>query len=197
MNLKYFNIPKDSTFIDPEEAQNLLLVHVRTRTELNKWEYKNITEAVQWLDNTRPKNILNEEFIRNLHKRMFNKVWKNAGIYRSSGTNIGVPWWQISTYIKNLCEDVKFWIKNKTYDPDEIGARFHQKLVFIHPFINGNGRHSRLMTDLLMENLLGCKRFSWGGGNLGRKGEVRKKYIRALKQADKYQYNDLIDFVRS
>jgi fido (protein-threonine AMPylation protein) len=79
---------------------------------------------------------------------------------------------------------------------DEIGARFHHRLVFIHPFPNGNGRHSRLMTDVLMKDL-GARRFTWGQGSLVSPSDLRKKYITALKSADNGNIKPLLDFVRS
>ncbi|MGI9534452.1 MAG: mobile mystery protein B [Thermodesulfobacteriota bacterium] len=192
------NAPIGSTPIDPDEARELLLIHVADREDLNRWEYQNIKEALIWLEKTKPKNILNEKFIRDLHIKMFGQVWKNAGHFRNRDMNIGVSWWQISSYLRNMCEDVNIWIEKRTYTPDETAVRFHQRLVFIHPFTNGNGRLSRLITDILLENLLEEKRFTWGGGvDLIHKSKMRKVYIRALKEADKFNFEPLINFVRS
>jgi len=101
-----------------------------------------------------------------LHKRMFGKVWNWAGHLRQKDKNIGVPFWQIEMDLKNLCDDVKAWIENESYFHDEMGVRFHHRLVSIHLFPNGNGRHARLMADLLIENVLGQPRFTWGGADL-------------------------------
>ena len=192
------NVPHGSTPIDPDEARDLLLIHVNDREDLNRWEYQNIKEAIVWLDKAKPVNILNQNFLRQLHIKMFGQVWKNAGHFRNKDMNIGVEWWKISTDLRNMFEDVKLWVENETFDCDEIGVRFHQRIVFIHPFVNGNGRLSRLITDLLMENVLNRKRFSWGGGvDLIHKSKMRKVYIRALKEADKYNFDPLINFVRS
>ena len=192
------NVPHGSTPIDPDEARDLLLIHVNDREDLNRWEYQNIKEAIVWLDKTKPTNILNQIFLRELHIKMFGQVWKNAGFFRSRDMNIGVEWWDITTNLRNMFEDVKHWIENETFSPDEIGARFHQRIVYIHPFTNGNGRLSRLITDLLMENILHQKRFSWGGGvDLIHKSKMRKVYIRALKDADNYNFEPLINFIRS
>jgi len=192
------NAPHGSTPIDPDEARQLLLIHVNDREDLNRWEYQNIKEALIWLDKTKPKNILNQNFLRDLHVKMFGQVWKNAGHFRNRDMNIGVEWWDITTDLRNMFEDVKLWIDNETFSCDEIGVRFHQRIVFIHPFTNGNGRLSRLITDLLMENLLNQKRFTWGGGvDLIHKSKMRKVYIRALNDADKFNFEPLINFVRS
>ena len=192
------NAPIGSTPIDPDEARELLLIHVTDREDLNRWEYQNIKEALIWLDKAKPKNILNEKFLRDLHIKMFGQVWKNAGHFRKKDMNIGVSWWQISSYLRNMFEDVAIWIEKETYPPDEIAVRLHQRIVFIHPFSNGNGRLSRLITDLVLENVLNQERFTWGGGvDLIHKSKMRKVYIRALKEADKFNFEPLIKFVRS
>jgi len=192
------NAPHGSTPIDPDEARELLLIYVNDREDLNRWEYQNIKEALIWLEKTKPINILNQNFLRDLHVKMFGQVWKNAGHFRNRDMNIGVDWWDITTGLRNMFEDVKLWIENETFSSDEIGVRFHQRIVFIHPFTNGNGRLSRLITDLLIENVLNKKRFSWGGGvDLIHKSKMRKVYIRALKDADSFNFEPLINFVRS
>jgi Fic-DOC domain mobile mystery protein B len=132
-----------------------------------------------------------------LHRRMFGKVWRWAGSYRKSDKNIGGPWYQIGERLHNLCEDTKLWIAKGTYPPDEIAARFHHRLVQIHPFPNGNGRHARLMTDLLLEHVLSRPIFTWGDANLVKPGEARLKYIAALQAADNHDMQPLLAFVRS
>ena len=128
---------------------------------------------------------------------MFSNVWKWAGDFRRSGKNIGVEWWSISPALKDLLKDVRIWIEEKVYGPDEIAARFHHRLVSIHPFVNGNGRHARLMTDLLLVHIFGLPRFSWGSENLLLAGECRQRYITALQAADRLDYEPLMKFVRS
>jgi len=190
--------PVGSTPIDPDEARELLLIHVTDREDLNRWEYQNIKEALIWLNKVKPDNILSGKFIRDLHRRMFGQVWKNAGYFRKQDTNIGISWWGISSSVRNMCRDVEIWIENNTYPSDEIAARLHHRLVYIHPFSNGNGRLSRLMADILLENVLKQKRFTWGGGvSLIQKGKIRKVYIKALKEADKFNFDPLIKFARS
>ncbi len=85
----------------------------------------------------------------------------------------------------------------RPYPPDEFAARFHHKLVFIHPFANGNGRHARLMADLILEKIFAFKVFSWGGGSLTNHNQIREKYIKVLKLADEHDYSLLLEFVRS
>jgi Fic-DOC domain mobile mystery protein B len=192
-----FVYPEGATPIDPDESEGLLLTHITTRAELDRWEQDNIVEALAWLDRTRPTEILNEHFIRKLHKRMFNHVWKWAGHFRHSDKNIGGPWHQISMNLKNLCDDVLLRIELQEESPDEMAVRFHHRLVSIHPFPNGNGRHSRLMTDILLENVLKSPRFTWGCEDLAKPGDTRKSYIAALQSADQYNYEPLRRFVRT
>lgn len=181
---------------DPDEAEGLIPTHVTTREELNRLEQENIVEAMQWLETSRPKSILDETFLRKLHQRMFGNVWKWAGKFRTSDKNIGVPKAHIGVELHNLCEDTKAQIEHRSYPPDEIALRFHHRLVSIHPFPNGNGRHARLVTDLLLERMLQRPSFTWGGMTGVPEGEVRAAYLDALRAADRGDYARLADFVR-
>lgn len=192
-----FEYPDGATPIDEDEKKGLLISHITTREELNEWEQRNITDAYNWLDRTRRKDFLCEEFIRTLHKKMFGKVWDWAGDYRLTDKNIGIDWAQIPIHFRQLLDDVRYWIDNETYQPDEIATRFHHRLVQIHLFPNGNGRHARVMTDVLLEKVLNQKPFSWGSVNLNEKSNVRAIYINALRSADAHDYKPLLDFVRS
>lgn len=128
---------------------------------------------------------------------MFSHVWKWAGHFRQSNKNIGGPWYNISTSLKALRDDVRLWVELQEESPDEIAVRFHHRLVSIHPFNNGNGRHARLMTDLLLENVMRSPRFTWGSSNLTQTSDTRKQYITALQAADRHNYEPLIHFVRT
>ena len=192
-----FNYPEGATPLDPNEIEGLLLTHITTRSELDRWEHDNMNEALAWLEQRKPKDILNESFMKLLHKRMFGNVWKWAGKLRITEKNLGIPFYQISIEVKKLCDDVEYWIENKTFPDDEIAARFHHRLVFIHLFPNGNGRHARLIADILLENVLAKPPFTWGSGNLAATGLDRKKYIESLIAADREDYRLLMDFVRS
>jgi len=195
--MKQFEYPPGATPLDPDEIGGLKLTHITTRSELDRWEQENILDAIRWVEKRKPKDILNEPFVKNLHRRMFCDVWKWAGYFRQSDKNIGVPWFQISTSLAGLCENAKLWVELKDDTPDEIGIRFHHKLVSIHPFPNGNGRHARLMTDILMRNILGKPQFTWGGNNLSDPTETRRAYINALQEADLGRYQALLGFARS
>lgn len=192
-----FDYPAGATPLDPDEVQGLLLSHITNRSELDRWEQDNITEAEAWAFRRKPKDFLSIDFTCKLHKQMFGNVWRWAGDFRTSDKNIGVEYWSIGSSLKNLLENVKVWIEQNVYPPDEIAARFHHRLVAIHLFPNGNGRHARLMADLLLVHILGRPRFSWGSRNLVHAGECRKRYIGALQAADRHEYAPLFEFVRS
>ena len=195
--MKKIEYPDGATPIDPDEAADLKLIHITNQSELNRWEQENISEALSWLQQTKPKDILNEEFVRKLHEKMLGNVWKWAGKYRKSDKNIGCSWQNIRIELKKLFDDTRFWIEANKESFDMIAVRFHHRLVSIHPFPNGNGRHARLITDLLLENVLGSLPFSWGDKNLTDNTDMRREYIKALQMADTLDYNPLLKFVRS
>ena len=191
-----FIYPEGATPYNQDDAAALIPRHITTQKQLNEWEQDNILSAERWLFTSKQKSLLTIAFIKKLHKKMFDKTWKWAGEYRTHNTNIGINYPLIQESLKNLCDDVVYWIENKVFPIDEIAARFHFKLVFIHAFPNGNGRHSRLMTDALLRQL-GAPRFTWGSGGLCEQSNVRSKYIESLKEADKENIRPLLDFVRS
>lgn len=178
-----------------EECEGLIPSYVTLRGELNEAEQANILEAQEWAF-ARKRDVLNERFLNNLHKRMFGNVWRWAGQYRRTGKNVGVDTYRIPQELRQLVDDCRFWIENGTYEPDEIAVRFHHKLVWIHPYPNGNGRHARLAADLLLRTL-DRKPFSWGGARLVDPGTMRARYIAALREADKHNIEPLLAFVRS
>lgn len=184
-----------STPLTPDERAELILSYITQRRELNEAEQANIVEAELWAL-TRKRDVLSERFLRQLHKRMFGKVWKWAGKIRQSERNIGVEPWRINTELAQLLSDTAFWIENGTYALDEIAARFHHRLVWNHPFANGNGRHARLATDLLLI-ANGGERFTWGSVNLVDPTATRRAYVDALRAADQHEMDLLLGFVRS
>jgi len=192
-----FEYPEGATPIDPDETAGLRLTHITTRGELDRWEQDNIVAALAWLDKVKPTDILNEQFVKQLHRRMFGNVWKWAGHFRQSDKNLGGPWHQVPANLRNLCDDARLWIELREELPDQIAVRFHHRLVSIHPFPNGNGRHARLMADLLLENILHCSRFTWGSADLSQAGNARQRYIAALHAADAHNYDPLLAFVRT
>ena len=196
--MKQEDLPKGATPLDSDELEGLKIKTITTRSELDRWEQQNIGDAMDWLENRQNKSdILNEGFIKKLHEKMLGKVWEWAGSFRKTDKNIGIDKYRIGIELKNLLDDTRYWIDNKTYGSDEIAIRFHHRLVQIHCFPNGNGRHSRLMTDTLLTDILDQKPFTWGKGNLSAEGDVRDTYINALYSGDRLDYEPLKAFVRS
>ncbi|MBP6113106.1 MAG: mobile mystery protein B [Sphingobium sp.] len=184
-----------ATPLTPEEREGLIPTYITLRRELNEAEQIGIADADRWAF-SRKRDVLDEAFLRSLHKRMFGKVWRWAGQYRTTARNIGVDAYRIGVELHQLLGDVRYWIENATYSPDEILARFHHRLVFIHPFPNGNGRHARLAADLLAVQL-GQPRFTWGRVNLTVPQETRRAYVAALRAADAHDIAPLLAFARS
>lgn len=186
-----------STPLSREELADLI-PNLATKEELNEWERENILQARTWaLRNRTPaKEIVCDEYVRRLHKKMFDQTWRWAGHYRRSDKNLGVPFSQILEKLGTLFGDVRYWMENHTYDPDEIAIRFHHRLALVHPFPNGNGRHGRLIADLLATRL-GRPKFTWGFHNLVNPSETRKAYHEALRAADDRDIEPLLRFAKS
>jgi Fic-DOC domain mobile mystery protein B len=192
--------PPGATPLEPEELEGLIPRYITTHGELNELEHQNIQQAFLWVRKKQAVAVTDINFLYELHRQMFHQVWKWAGCARKTGKNIGIDWQQISTQTAQLLGDTKYWLANNTFPLDEIAVRFHHRLVQIHIFPNGNGRHARLMTDLLLE-LGGQPPFSWGEKAgptpIEVEGTRRHDYIAALRAADKNDYACLIAFVRS
>ena len=190
-------LPQDDgqTPLTPEELEGLVPSHITLRGELNEAEQINIVEAQSW-GYKRNRSVLNLKFLNDLHKRMFGRVWTWAGQYRKTGKNIGVEAYMIQIALKELVDDVTYWLEHSTYETDEIAAHFHHRLVFIHPYPNGNGRHARMTADLLLRSM-GRAPFTWGNDNLADPGKTRSEYVTALRAADRHDYGPLFAFVRS
>lgn len=187
------------TPIDEDEIEGLIISSIATRGELDEFEQQNIEQAVQWtlMRNFKQQEIFSEKFLTNVHKRMYQNVWSWAGKFRKTNKNIGVDRWQIPMEVKKLLDDSVYWVDNNIYPPDEMAIRFKHRLVSIHCFPNGNGRHSRLMADIIIEKIYKRPVFSWGAGNISNEGDIRTAYIKAIKAADNGDYSLLLDFARS
>ena len=188
--------PDSATPLDPDELDGLKFKHVTTREELDQLEQAGITEGLKWLDKQKTPDVLSEAFVLELHKRLFGSVWKWAGIFRGTEKNIGVDPIQVAIQLRQLLDDARYWVEHETYSPKELAARFHHKLVFIHPFSNGNGRHARIMADAVLTKLLNEPAIDWAGGyRLEAMNERRDQYIAALRAADGHDMSALLEFV--
>lgn len=189
--------PDGATELEAEEREGLKFRHVTTRGQLDHLEQANIQDGLKWLSKRRNGEILDEGFVRELHKRMFGQVWTWAGSFRRTEKNIGIDPRQISVQLRMLLDDVKYWAEHETYPPLEACLRFHHRLVYIHLFANGNGRHARIMTDVLMTKVFKGKPIDWAGGyDLQTMNERRAEYIQVLRQADRGDYSALLRFSR-
>ncbi|MBI4417575.1 MAG: mobile mystery protein B [Ignavibacteriales bacterium] len=186
------------TPLDEDEKEGLLITTITTRRELNEFEQLGVEKAVGWTRRRRIalNEILTEAFVRALHKRMFEDVWRWAGEFRTSNKNLGVDKNEIRTELRKLLDDCTYWIDRKVFSADEAAVRFSHRMVTIHPFANGNGRHSRLLADILASHGLGRPVFSWGSANLASTGIARTAYLKALRAADQNKYAALLEFAR-
>lgn len=196
LNLEYI---KGQTPLDEEELEGLLIPSISTKKELDEFEQQNIEEAIQWLmaRSLKAEKIFTEKFILDLHKRMFGHVWKWAGKFRTTQKNLGSDYWQVPIDLRMLLDDVLLWHSEKTFESMELAIRFKHRLVSIHCFSNGNGRHSRLMADVIIEKIFSQEVFSWGASNLSDNNEGREQYLRAVKLADNGEFLPLIEFAKS
>lgn len=182
------------TPMNVEQLIGLKIPMIHTHAQINALEQANINEALRWLMHKRTlPSLMTKEFVCHLHKLMFGRVWRWAGTFRKVETNIGVTWYLIPAELNVLLADLHYWIQYKTYSAVEIAVRFKFRLVSIHCFPNGNGRHARLMADLLMQYTFGLARFSWGAHSTG---DVRKIYMSAIQQAEAGDFEPLIYFAQ-
>ncbi|MFZ0305230.1 MAG: mobile mystery protein B [Terracidiphilus sp.] len=193
-----FTMGDGNTPLSPDEQADLI-PNLSTRDELNEWERTNILVAYDWALNPRTlrrNDPMTEPYLRDLHHRMFDQTWKWAGLYRTTEKNIGIPHYQIREALAALLGDARYWLEARTFPPDEIAIRFHHRLVFIHPFANGNGRHGRLMADVLAKKQ-NMPVFTWGGADIAVHGDFRRRYVDALRAADRNEIKPLLEFARS
>lgn len=191
-----YDTPSDATPLAPSERDGLLQSWITFRRDLNEAEQANITAGTAWALRQRRTDILTDDFVRLLHHKMFGGVWAWAGSYRKTERNIGIHPARIALEVNTTLSDVKYWLEHDTYPMDEIAIRLHHRLVAIHPFANGNGRHTRLMADLLAVRQ-GNSPFTWGRNSLMEAGSTRKQYIAALRAADHHNIAPLLAFARS
>jgi len=191
-----FQEPDGATALDPDEITGLKFKHISTRGELNELEQANIQQGLIWLHRRRRGDILTDVIIKRLHKRLFGDVWSWAGDYRHTEKNIGIDPIQIPIQLRELFDNTSYWIKNDTYKSLEAAARFHHRLVQIHPFTNGNGRHARIAADAVLKDYFDHPPIDWSqGGDLENSSVRRDQYISALRAADAHDFNQILKFV--
>lgn len=183
------------TPLSEEDRQGLLLSHIATRNDLNDAEQRNIAKALRRRTPTVDR-LLDDMYLRGLHKAMFGEVWEWAGKYRQRVTNIGVTPAHVASDLRTLTRDAREWVEREHFEPDELAVRFHHRLVTIHPFPDGNGRHSRISADYLAQ-ALGRPPFSWGARLDLDIDALRRTYLTALRTADRGDISPLLSFGRN
>jgi len=176
-----------------DDVSGLIPTHISTRSELNEWETANILKAVKYHLSEKRKLTINIQWLKKLHKEMFGESWKWAGKFRQRNLSLGIDWHNINDQIKALVDDIAYWRKNNSLSIFEQSIRIHHRLVKIHPFENGNGRHARLVSDIYLYNN-NESRPIWPSDELIEKSNIRDKYISALKDADSGNYSTLKHF---
>ncbi len=182
-----FDTSDGNTPIDEDEALGLKLTWVRSRGDLNEAEAANILDARRAIRSPTLGEVLDDLWLRQLHFRMFGDVWTWAGTYRLSYRNIGIDWTEVPAAVRNLVQDAQAWIGDDEQHTSV--ARFHHRLVAIHPFPNGNGRHARAAADYL-SNALKIALPTWGALTYNDTANLRAAYLAALRTADRAT-NDL------
>jgi Fic-DOC domain mobile mystery protein B len=186
--------PDGATPLDPDELGGLKFKHITTRGQLDELEQVNIEAGLRWVARQR-RDVLTDDFALLLHKRLFGDVWDWAGTFRRTEKNIGVDPVQIAVQLRMLMDDARYWVENKTYPASEAAIRLHHRMVQIHPFPNGNGRHARIMADAVLSRVYRAAPIDWAGGHdLQRMNDRRVAYIAALKAADQGDFGPLLKF---
>ncbi len=186
--------PDGATPLDPDELDGLKFKHITMREQLDELEQANIESGLQWLARHKG-DVLTDDFVITLHRRLFGDVWDWAGSFRKTGKNIGVDPMHIGAELRMLMGDARFWAEHKTYPALEAAIRLHHRLVKIHPFPNGNGRHARIMADTMLTRVYNAKPIDWAGGHALQKMNARRvAYIAALKAADQGDMGPLARF---
>lgn len=188
-----FKDREGSTTLSPIEKEGLKFKHIYLMSELDEAEALNIIQGLEFLRNYKKDDFLTVDFALRLHTKLFSDVWSWSGKFRLTEKNIGVAPFKVQIELYKLFDDIKFWMNNNVYPPEEIGARFHHRLVWIHPFSNGNGRWARIYTEYLY------KRFKWGqpDWHFGENPQERRhRYIEALRAADMKDFSLLVSFMK-
>ncbi len=195
MNLGIADYPEGATPLDPDEMEGLRFRHITTRGQLDELEQVNIETGLRWLERIRNQDVLTPTFAVTLHKRLFGEVWNWAGTLRRTEKNIGIDPLHISVELRTLMDTARYWKDHETYAPAEAAVRLHHRMVQIHPFPNGNGRHARIIADAMLRGVYGQPPIDWAGGHdLQQMNERRLAYISALRAADRLNFDPLFAF---
>ena len=191
--------PQGATPLSPDDLLGLKLPHVQTRAQLNEIEAANILQGQNWVSSLKVltlDDIFSRDFVIALHENLFGDIWQWAGTFRLRELNIGVEPKNIPIDLHNFLEDAKCWLEFKHFSDLELSARIQHKLVQIHPFVNGNGRHARIFTDIVRVFLLNKKPLRWAKVKLEDMTTERAAYIAGLRKADGGDFSEMVDYLK-
>jgi Fic-DOC domain mobile mystery protein B len=117
-----------NTPLEADEREGLIPSYITLRRELNEAEQANIAAAMKWLS-SRKRDVLDETFLRTLHKRMFGQVWRWAGDYRRSARNIGVDAYRIPMDMAQAIDDARYWVDIRSSSRMRLPCAFHIGLL--------------------------------------------------------------------
>jgi Fic-DOC domain mobile mystery protein B len=185
-----------STPLDPDQITGIKFSHLVNMGELDEVEDLNIQKGLEWLNRQKGDDYISMEFFCKLHEKLFSDVWKWAGKFRKVEVNLSqIRSYDVGPQLKMFFEDVKIWIESGKMSWDEIAAEMHHRLIAIHPFPNGNGRTTRIYTEYVQKRNKQAVT-SWKASLVHDPKERRRSYIKALQQADKGNFQPLIEFMK-
>lgn len=154
-----------------------------------------VTETEAWTS-AQKSSVFDERVLKALHKKMFGHIWHWAGEFRLSQDRRGADFFLIPGELGRLTLECANWAGERAYPPDTIAVQWFFGLVRIRPFLDGNARHARLATDLLLARL-GRPPFTWGMVAGLTRGDAGEAYDSALMEAKDGNMGPLLKFARS
>lgn len=126
------------------------------KTLREHFEVINHAEAIDYIEElVEQKAPLTEQVIKDIHSLILKNIdEKNRGKYRTINVRIAGSQHQPCHFLKvpeHMQEMVDWYNReeNKLH-PVDLAARLHFKLVYIHPFVDGNGRTARLLMNMVL-----------------------------------------------
>ena len=153
-------------------------------------EAKNDAEAFDLMIRlVHSKKQISQEIIQELHALVTKGLLADSGKYRTENVRISGSKTTPPSYLKivKLMNQYISDNKNLKIHPIKKAAFIHHELVFIHPFLDGNGRVARLITNLYLMNQGYCP--------IVLKKEDRRKYYQVLQRADDGDLSQFANFI--
>ena len=188
----------DGAFLDGQtplaDLSGLRSRGIRTLAQLNAAEAENIRQAtLRYLaaKPSRRKASFDVAWMRRLHREMFGRVWRWAGSFRRSELNLGSPASRIEVEMHTLADDLAAWDASPMPLLEQ-AVRLHHRAVSIHPFLNGNGRWSRMLANIWLR-VHGASPIEWPEPSIGHASEIRESYLDAVRTADRGDFTALVE----